>query len=450
METAAAVPISQPKIKVNWFHVILAAFLPAAIELIWLMYNTYVPVFMQVGNPNFKAGNLAVAVGFGLGPALTGLILTFDNIAGLFISPLVGMWSDTIRTRFGRRMPFIITTAPIAAIALIAIPYLHAAIPPELSGQTAQLTGLLVPFVIALFLVLVPLAIFRTPADTLLFDITPSRHRTTAFGIAVLVGGLTVAAGAIGGSSLYDLSPTLPFWVAGGLCLLLIVLAFIFVKEPEETIEKAHREVSNLKTIFSTLGGLPAENRRSLVLLALSTFFGFTGLGQVQAFLSSWAVTVLKVEVSQAANLQAVSALALMFVAVPVALLANRIGRRTTTIAGYALIGLASLALFFTSQSGMAMLLIAVAGMSWAMVNVNIEPMMIDAAGTDSVLGTIVGLRQLVVTLGFIVGPILGGAIAQAAGSDYRWLWPEMALFFFLGLAVMLPVKMGEARNATE
>lgn len=446
MDTAA--PVSQFKVK--WFHVILAAFLPAAIELLWLMYNTYVPVFAQYGNPNFDAGGLAVAVGFGLGPTLTGFILTFDNIAGLFISPLVGAWSDTIRTRFGRRMPFIIATAPIAALALLAIPYIHAAIPPELSGQPDKLMNLLIPFVAALFFVLVPLAIFRTPADTILFDITPSKHRATAMGIAVLVGGLVVAAGAIGGSALYATSPYLPFWVASGMCLVLVFLAFVFIREPQETLEKAHREVGNLKAIAAFLRELPDENRRSLVFLALSTFFGFTALGQVQAFLSSWAVTVLKVEVAQAATLQAITALALMFVAIPWALVANRFGRRLVVILGYVMVTVLSVVFFFVSSPDLAMFLILFTGIGWAAVNVNVEPMMLDASGSDSVLGTIVGLRQLVVTLGFVVGPILGGGLVELMGSDYRFIWLEMAVFFFLGLLMMLPVKKGEARKATE
>jgi Na+/melibiose symporter-like transporter len=267
------------KVQVKWTAVILAAFLPAVIEVIWFVYNTYIPVFLQAGNPNFALDEAAMIVGFGLGPALTGFILTFDNIAGLFISPLVGAWSDSMHTRWGRRMPFILGTAPLAAISIIIIPFIHLAIDPELSGQTNQLIGLLIPFVIVLFLVLVPLAVFRTPADTLLWDVTPSKHRSTATAIGVVAGSVLVIAISLSATALFDMYEPLPFLISGIIVLLVVALVWWRVKEPRQLVEQADKEVYNLKAIFAVLRTQPAENKRSLIFLIVSTRAGVCGAG---------------------------------------------------------------------------------------------------------------------------------------------------------------------------
>jgi hypothetical protein len=56
----------------------------------WYLYNTYVPLYLQGGNPNFEAD----VIGFGLTPKMVGIILVVDNIAALILAPIIGAWSD--------------------------------------------------------------------------------------------------------------------------------------------------------------------------------------------------------------------------------------------------------------------------------------------------------------------------------------------------------------------
>jgi MFS family permease len=435
-------------IKLSWRNIIIAATLPAVMEVIWQLYNTYVPVYLQAGNPAFTEAG-ATTVGFGLGPALTGFILVFDNIAGLLISPIVGAWSDSLRSKWGRRMPFVIFGVPVAIAAFIFIPLIPMGIAPELNGQTGQLTGLLVPFIISLFLVLIAFAVVRPVADVLMFDVTPSPQRATANGIAGAIAGLLVVITALAGAALYDVYGPLPFWIAAGLALLIFLLTWAFVKEPEElaSAKELAGEKFNLAGIIKFLRDQPAENRTSLIYLLLSNLLSYVALAQMQAFLSSYGVFSLGMEESSAAMLVAIPAIAFMIIAVPAGLIANKIGRKNTQIVGLVGYAIGALVIYLFPDATMLNIGLLICGLTWPLANVVQVAMIVDSAPVETLMGTYTGLRQIAVTLGFIIGPILGGTLVEAMGNDYRWVWLIMFVFLVLATVAILPVTKGEAKK---
>ncbi len=94
--------------KLDYGKTFLLGFGFFGISLVWSIYNSYVPVFL--------------ARDFGLAAGMVGVVMTLDNIAALFIMPLIGVASDATRTRIGRRMPYLLIGAPIAAIAFLFVP----------------------------------------------------------------------------------------------------------------------------------------------------------------------------------------------------------------------------------------------------------------------------------------------------------------------------------------
>jgi len=435
-------------IKLSWRNIIIAATLPAVMEVIWQLYNTYVPVYLQAGNPAFTEAG-ATTVGFGLGPALTGFILVFDNIAGLFISPIVGAWSDSLRSKWGRRMPFILFGVPVAIAAFVFVPLIPMGIAPELNGQTGQLTGLLVPFIISLFIVLFAFAVVRPVADVLLFDVTPSPQRATANGIAGAIAGLLVVITALAGAALYDVYGPLPFWIAAGLALLIFILTWAFVKEPEELASASELagEPFNLKGIIAFLRGLPKEHASSLKYLLLSNLLAYVALAQMQAFLSSYGVFSLGMEESSAAMLVAIPAIAFMIIAIPAGLIANKIGRKNTQIIGLVGYAIGALVIYLFPDPTMLNVGLLICGLTWPLANVVQVAMIVDSAPVETLMGTYTGLRQIAVTLGFIIGPILGGTLVEAMGNNYRWVWLIMFVFLVLATVAILPVTKGEAKR---
>ena len=98
--------------KFNFGKTFLLGFGFFGVSVIWSVYNAFVPVFLQDR--------------FLMAPAFIGFFMTLDNIAALFIQPAVGAWSDRMRTRIGRRLPFILIGAPIAALAFFFLPFAKA------------------------------------------------------------------------------------------------------------------------------------------------------------------------------------------------------------------------------------------------------------------------------------------------------------------------------------
>ena len=72
------------------------------------LYDSYVPIFL---------GDYIASKG------LIGSIMTLDNIFAVFLIPVVSALSDGTRTRFGRRMPWILATLPPTAILFALLPF---------------------------------------------------------------------------------------------------------------------------------------------------------------------------------------------------------------------------------------------------------------------------------------------------------------------------------------
>jgi len=76
-------------------------------QISWFLYNQQVPISLLVYISSI---------------ALVGLIMGLDNLVGVFVQPVMGNASDNTRTKWGRRMPYIIIGIPVSALffALVA------------------------------------------------------------------------------------------------------------------------------------------------------------------------------------------------------------------------------------------------------------------------------------------------------------------------------------------
>jgi maltose/moltooligosaccharide transporter len=409
----------------NYGKIFLLGFGFFGVSVIWATYNAFVPIFLQDK--------------FGLQPALIGFFMTLDNIAALIIQPPVGAWSDRLRTPIGRRMPFILIGAPIGAIAFGLIPF--AAVLPLFVACTTTL--------------LLSMAFWRTPVVALMPDITPSQNRSQANGVINFMGGVGSIIAFLGGSMLYKMNPAYPFWLGSGLVILAALLVFIFIREPkkyEDSDEEKASLLASLKTVVT-------DPERSALRIFLAIFFWFVAYNAVEAFFTLYAKNHLLLNEADGTRLLGQLSLFFVVFALPAGYLGSRIGRKVTISIGIVIMTVCMLAMYFVSVETLTTLItklpvlgevpvvgliLMVAGLAWAFININSLPMVVDMT-TLARVGTYTGLYYLFSTLAAIVGPNINGLVIQLSGSNYSTTMIAAPFFMILALIMMLGVKRGEA-----
>jgi MFS family permease len=392
------------------------------ISLIWPIFNNYVPIFLKED--------------FALSATLIGFVMTWDNYLNLFVQPVVGERSDQTRTRFGRRKPWLLAGAPLAALFFVTIPAMR------------SIPGIMV----AILLTNLSMALFRAPMVALLGDLFPSQQRSTANGIINLMGGLGSVLAFLVGGALYALGRITPFLFGSLVMLVGITVVLLFVREPGTGRKRASERERSAGEAAGTEtrrpeGGfrshlsevLNAEDRSGLLIL-LAILCWFIGFNALETWISSFGKFTLGIGEGRMAVLT--SGLALMFVvfALPSGLIATRFGRRPVILAGIA--GLTLLLLYGLAIGSERMLVgfLIPAGFFWALININSLPMVYDIGG-DARIGAFTGLYYLASNIAAVAGPQVVGVLIQLTGDNYRVMFLFSAVFMALAGLLMLRVK---------
>lgn len=415
--------------KLNYAKTAILGFGFFGVSLIWAIYNSYVPVFLERD--------------FLLSATLIGFVMTFDNIAALLIQPWIGAQSDRTRTALGRRMPFIIVGAPIAAIAFALIPF----------------ANILPLFMAVIIVMLLAMAVFRTPVIALMPDITPSPLRSKANGVINLMGGVGAILAFFVGARLYDMGRPVPFIAAAVVLVIAVAIVFWRIKEPKDASEPSTEQagvLANLRIILT-------DRDRSAMLILFAIFAWFVGFNVVETFFTLYGVNVLGIKESAASLTLGFLAVTFVLFAVPSGFIATRYGRKRTILAGLALLvvllGLIRVlspaaqmqTLFTLAGLNITVLhvIMMVAGISWALININSLPMVVDIAPQNR-LGTYTGLYYFFATFAAISGPWLGGVLVDATGRDYTMIFMIAPIAMVCAFVLMLGVRRGErAETAT-
>jgi len=420
-----------------WSKTFLLGFGFLGISIIWPVFNQFIPLFLQAGNPEFNRQLLAEGraipdiAGFGLAPSLALFVMTWDNLLNMFIAPWAGAKSDQTWNRFGRRKGWILLGAPIALLSFVFIPVAQ------------SLLG------IAVFILITDLgmALFRSPTVSWLGDLFEKNNRSKANGVINFMGGVGGLLAYFGGGMLFNaLGRAAPFIGGAIATAIALVAAIIFVKEPRELAhqEKADPKQSNLG-ILENVRILFANPDKSGLFVLLSILFWFMAFNALETGLSSFAVFTLGIKAGTAAIYAGLVTVSFIIFAVPAGYLGTRFGRGRTIQIG--LIGLTLLILigFFVIRDSITLIAVIVpVGGFWALVNVNSLPLVYDH-GDERRIGAYTGLYYFSSQLAAVLGPTLGGIVVDTFGDQYRWLWLFSFVFMAFAILTMLKVKRGEA-----
>ena len=260
--------------------------------------------FWEIWNMSF--GFLGIQMGFALQNANASRILQIFGadvhelswfwlvapLTGLIVQPIIGYYSDRTWTKLGRRRPFFLTGAILAAIGLILMPNadMFTAFLPSLWIGAGMLFVMDASFNIAM-----------EPFRALVADNLPSDQRTLGFSVQTVLIGI----GAVIGSWLpyaltnwfgvsnqasvgeVPLHLLLSFVIGAAILVGSILVTVITTKEysPEELdameepgeTEIAESEKSSLMDIFSDFSKMP-ETMRQLSWVQFFSWFGLFGM----------------------------------------------------------------------------------------------------------------------------------------------------------------------------
>ena len=423
--------------KMNWLKTFLLGFGFFGVSVIWSVYNAFVPLILDQH--------------FGLEAGFIAFIMVLDNIAAILIQPPLGVFSDRLRSPIGRRLPFIVVGAPLAAAMFGIIPH----------AQTLPL------FIFSCITLLLAMAFWRTPVVALMPDITPSGNRSQANGVINLMGGLgTVLATLIGGP-LYRINPSYPFFLGGGLVVIAALLVLIFIREPKEYIaSKLHLAAKGDDTkmdekVTKNLANVFTQQDKSPMYILLAILFWFIAYNSLETFFTLYGVNHLGLESGDSAFQISYIGLVFMVMAIPAGLLAAKLKRKRVIMAGIVIM-FASIVLMYifpsevlTTQFASLMgsgfyvlsIILMLAGIGWAMINVNSLPMVVDMTD-DEHIGTYTGLYYFFSQVAATLGPVVFGWTIQLSNNDYRLMMVIAPFFLVLAFLMMLGVHKGEAKKS--
>lgn len=418
--------------KLNYGRTFLIGLAFMSISSFWQVYDNIIPLILKNT--------------FGLGETITGVVMALDNVLALVLLPVFGSISDKVDTKLGKRTPFIIVGTVLAVTFTLILPF----------ADRAENLPL---FVGALFGVLVSMGLYRSPAVALMPDLTPNHLRSKANAVINLLG-------AVGG--VYSLlmikflvgkgtRPTyVPLFMSIAIFMVVSVAVLVAtIREKklakqlaaEEAAEKQSEEEQ--KTVEEVVEEpvktvLAPEVKRSMIFMLISIFFWFTAYNAVTTAFSRYTTEVWKLEGGGFADCLMVATVAAICSYIPIGILASRIGRKKTIMAGVVLMAACYLAATFVMvYHPVINIAFALIGVAWAAINVNSYPMIV-AMSKGADIGKFTGTYYTFSMAAQIMTPILSGFLLENVA--YTTLFPYAFGFSVLAFITMTQVRHGDVK----
>ncbi len=406
----------------------------ASAQLAWSLFDMAVPVIL-----NEHYGKSLSVIGF---------IMSLDNIIAFFMLPIIGLYSDRVRTRIGRRMPFIIPGVIIGAIIFIFIPL-------------AKSFSIIV-FLTVIILFSIVMAVYRSPTVSLIPDFLSSERRSMGNAISNLVAGIAAGISLLGAGSLLEAGYTVGAFafISISMIVCLVILASV-IREPQKFTIKEEFEIGIFTQLKNEINKMFTSVDKSMLFMLLAILSWFVALNAIIAFYSTyvWKIFLPHLDSEKAAG--EASKVLFMFPVIFVIFslvggyYGGRLGRIKTMKIGLIIL-LISLAVssFIRENSlfGYSLdwktsfsIIFITAAIGWGLVNVN-SIVVIWEHSEDNGIGT--GLYYTFSNAAAIFGPIIAGITMDLIHINA--LFPFTIFFILLSIVFLLQVKTGEAGEHNE
>ena len=429
--------------KLNNRRTVLVGLAFLSICAFWQMYDNVIPLILRET--------------FHMNESLAGAVMALDNILALFLLPFFGTLSDRCRNqKLGRRTPFILVGTAVAVVLMNLLPLLDNGF--AAGGGRWHF----IAFIVVLGGLLVAMGSYRSPAVALMPDVTPKPLRSRANAIINLMG-------AVGGVLYLGVAAVLYptdkvknlvhvnyqplFLVVSAIMAAAVAVLLLTIREPRlsaenRPLEARHPEWNLAEDDGSGREVLPAAVKRSLRFLLASIALWYIGYNGVTTWFTTYISQIMGEGLGGASRCLLVATVGAIVSYIPIGVVASKVGRRKTILAGCAVLAACVLAGFllttaFSSINFVMYIVFALVGLAWAAINVNSLPMVVEMCrGSD--VGKFTGYYYTASMAAQVVTPVLAGTLMRHI--SYRVLFPYAACFVALSFVTMCFVRHGDSK----
>lgn len=416
--------------------------------------------FWQIWNVSF--GFLGIQIGFALQSANVSRILSnlgadlhslsffwlAAPIMGLIVQPIVGAASDKTWNRFGRRGPYLLGGAFVAALSMWLMPNSSA----------------LVAFIPALVFGAIMFALMdgsfnitMQPFRALVADMVPDEQRTLGYSIqsflinaGAVIGSVLpfVFTKVLGISNTADLGSVPPsviwsFYVGGSILLISVIWTVFRTKEypPEEYCaqndldyknwKEANDEKKTLSEKLTNFGSLFTKMPKVMIQLALVQFFSWFALYLMWVYTTpAIAQHVWETPIGDNASAAyqdaadwvgilfgAYSLFAALFSLV-MTRIARIVGRKTTYSSALFLGGLGYISMYFFKDANLLILSMAGVGVAWAAILAMPYALLSESIPADK-MGVYMGIFNFTIAGPQIISGLIGGPVLRGLFENH-------------------------------
>ncbi len=408
--------------KLDYKRTVLVGLAFMTISAFWQLYNNEIPLMLEdlIGKRDF----------------IINIIMTLDNLSALVLLPILGMLSDRTHTRFGKRMPYILVGTILSVAFMLLIPLSH-------SRRIVPL------FFVGVVGVLLSMSLYRSPAVALMPDVTPKPLRSKGNAIINLMGAVGIIfvqalTPVLGGEKNYSLL----FICVAAFMMVSLAVMFVTVNEnqlvslmpPDEETEEERRarEGKGVRMHDSVL--------KSLIFLLLSVFLWYMAYSAVETNYSRYAEDVWGLIEGEYTKPMLFGSIVALVSFVPLGMLSGKLGRKKTVLLGVGVLFVAvAITSFLTWYTPFLYVVFALIGVSWAAINVNSYPMVVEMSkGAD--VGKYTGLYYTFSMVAQVLTPLVTGLLFDLLNTR-KVLFPYAAAFLLIAFVTMLFVKHGDNRE---
>ena len=390
---------------------------------VWSFYNSQVQLAL-----NDLFGNLF----------LVAFIMTVDNIIGVVLQPYTGSLSDRTKTKFGRRMPFLMIGVPISAASFFLL------------GITKDNPVL---YILVILVFCTSMAFWRAPIVALMPDFVHPRDRTKGNAIVNVLGGIGTAILSLIGGMIIEVNYALAFGVLAIVMIIAFLVLFLTVKEPDtrrwDFSELKDEETGKEPGLIDNLRKIWNEEDKSMVYMLLAIFCWFITYNTSESLIAIYAQTFFDSAPSQASFLVTVTALAFLAFAYFSVKLAGKYGRRKTIMLGLIIWTISFIIgpLFEGAENFVYFYLILLGmGVGWACININSIAMVWAMAPNEKSTGVYTGLYYSASFISQIAGPLTFGFIFEYIWG-LRYMLAILSILLVAAFICMSRVTRGEVQD---